>query len=336
MDDTRRIARRRILALAKALLGCALLAFLLMQKDTLHQLRVIFGRLDTLHVVILFVIAMLLNLIGSIKWSLFLRGEGATVTLPRLFSLYLVGRFFSNFLPTMVGGDVARSYLLGQSIQSQSRSAVSVILERSTGLVGLIIVVLASVSLNRGLLASPIIAGATVAGTVGAAILVLSFLYPAWGLAQARRLSSLPVVGRAASKATDFIEQLVEQRHQRRALILSLLCSVGFHLATCVNVYAAAISIDFHPRFLDVMVITPVILLLTMIPVSPNNIGWWEWCFSTLLVSAGGTASEGLAVGLVLRAVNLLSSLLGGLLFLRLRSHQADEQPAPPPPDARA
>lgn len=332
MDDTRRNARRRILALFKALLGCALLAFLLMQKDTLHQLRIIFGRLDTIHIVILFVIAMLLNLIGSIKWSLFLRGEGAAATLPRLFSLYLVGRFFSNFLPTMVGGDVARSYLLGRSIQSQSRSAVSVILERSTGLIGLIVVVLASVSMNRSLLASPIIAGATLAGTGGAIVLVLSFLYPAWGLSQARRLSHLPVVGRPATKAINFIEQLVEQRHQRRALILSLLCSVGFHLATCVNVYAAAISIDFHPRFLDVMVITPVILLLTMIPVSPNNIGWWEWCFSTLLTSAGGTASEGLAVGLVLRAVNLLSSLLGGLLFLRLRHHQPD--PAEPAPQA--
>jgi glucose uptake protein GlcU len=61
-----------------------------------------------------------------------------------------------------------------------------------------------------------------------------------------------------------------------------------------------------------------------MIPVSPNNIGWWEWCFSVLLLDAGATAAEGLAVALTLRAATMSVSLLGGLLFLRWR--QLDRQ----------
>jgi glucose uptake protein GlcU len=56
-----------------------------------------------------------------------------------------------------------------------------------------------------------------------------------------------------------------------------------------------------------------------MIPVSPNIIGWWEWCFSVLLVDAGATIAEGLAVALTMRAVTMAVSVVGGLLFLQQR-----------------
>jgi uncharacterized membrane protein YbhN (UPF0104 family) len=108
-------------------------------------------------------------------------------------------------------------------------------------------------------------------------------------------------------------------RDQHRLLLLSLLYSFAFHLLAGLNVYVACLSIGLAPPLLDILVITPVILLLVMIPVSPNNLGWWEWCFSVLLMDAGATAAEGLAVALTLRAVTMLVSLVGGLLFLQQR-----------------
>lgn len=308
---------RKTLTLLKALLGIGLLVVLL-RGDTLSELGALFARIGVRPVVALFTISLVMNLVGSLKWRLFLR-EGPHVGLPRLYALYLIGRFFSNFLPTMVGGDVARAYLLGRAIQSQSRSAVSVVLERATGLVGLVVVVLVSTALNPDLLAIPVIGLASLAAVGGCACMLLAFFRPALWLRLAPRLAPLPLVGRIAGRITTFLEQLVAFRHAHRILAMSLVYSIFFHFLTCLNVYVASLSIGFQPRFLDVMVITPVILLLTMIPVSPNNIGWWEWCFSMLLAEAGGSASEGLAVALVIRAVYLLTSLLGGLLFLRER-----------------
>ena len=85
---------------------------------------------------------------------------------------------------------------------------------------------------------------------------------------------------------------------------------------TSVNVYLCCLAINFAPSFLDIAVITPVILLLNTLPVSPNNIGWWEWTFTILLAEAGAGPTEGLAVGLILRAISLLFSLTGGAFFL--------------------
>ncbi len=322
------MTRKQLVTLAKTLLGIGLL-LLLLRGDTLGELRRIFSNIGAGHIIGLFAISMALNLVGCLKWRLFL-GVGAQVGLGRLFSIYLIGRFFSNFLPTMVGGDVARAYLLGRALGSQSRSAVSVIMERATGLVGLMVVVLVSTALNPGLLARPEIALSILGAAIGCGLLLLAFFRPALGLRLAPRLAKLPGLGRLAPRITAFIEKLVAFRHAHRLLVLGLLYSIGFHLLTCLNVYVACLSIGFHPRLLDVMVITPVILLLTMIPVSPNNIGWWEWCFSMLLIGAGGTANEGLAVALVIRAILLLNSLLGGLLFLRERASREPLPAAPP------
>ena len=100
---------------------------------------------------------------------------------------------------------------------------------------------------------------------------------------------------------------------------VSNLYSLAFHLLAGMNVHVACLSIGIASPILDILVITPVILLLVMIPVSPNNIGWWEWCFSVLLIEAGATAVEGLVVALVLRAVTMGMSMIGGLLFLQHR-----------------
>jgi uncharacterized membrane protein YbhN (UPF0104 family) len=112
---------------------------------------------------------------------------------------------------------------------------------------------------------------------------------------------------------------ITDFRHRRALLLKSLLFSFAFHFMAAVNVYVACLSIGLAPSFLDILVITPVILLLNLIPVSPNNLGWWEWCFSILLMDAGASAAEGLAVGLTIRAMTLCMSLVGGLLLTRQR-----------------
>ena len=65
-----------------------------------------------------------------------LRERGVGLPFSRLFVLYLIGKFFNNFMPSMVGGDITRILLLGRQIGSQSRSAASVILERFTNRLG--------------------------------------------------------------------------------------------------------------------------------------------------------------------------------------------------------
>jgi uncharacterized membrane protein YbhN (UPF0104 family) len=191
-----------------------------------------------------------------------------------------------------------------------------VILERGTGLVGLVMVALAAVAMSSELLRHPVIvasvAGASLACLGGLAL----FFRPSLWLAHTRRWRNRRWVGPPIAFVGTVLERVVQYRHADGLLWRALAMSVLFHLLACLNVYLAALSIGFQPAFAHVMAITPIILMLTMIPVSPNNLGWWEWCFSVLFADVGGTVAQGLAVALILRAVALLVSLAGGVLLL--------------------
>ena len=114
-----------------------MLAALVLWQDNSQKLFHILAQFDRNYIATLLLIELGLNGISSVKWSLFIHERGIQISQLRLFKLYLIGKFFNNFLPSMVGGDVARIYLLGQLMNSHSRSFASVFLERATGVVGL-------------------------------------------------------------------------------------------------------------------------------------------------------------------------------------------------------
>lgn len=308
--------RSRWMAVLKTVVGVGLLATLLVWNDNGRKLLDIFGGFQAEYLLAFLVLAVGTNGVSSIKWGLFLTRRGHHVPLWRLVELYLIGKFFSNFLPSMFGGDLARVYLVGRQIKSYSISAASVFLERATGLVGLALLAVIGSFVNPAILDNPIVTVSVAVMVAGTAACVAAFYMPAAFDLAAGVADRIPVIRKVSQKVRALLNDIAHYRSDHRLLLLSMVYSLAFHLFAVLNVYVGSLAIGLEPRFLDIMVITPVILLLAMIPVSPNNIGWWEWCFSVLLVSAGATAAEGLAVGLVIRGVDLTASLVGGLLLL--------------------
>jgi uncharacterized protein (TIRG00374 family) len=300
----------------KLVLGIGLLAALLLWRDNGRRMVEHFARFRIEFVVLLLGAALVLNGVSCAKWQLFLRERGVRVGFMRLFNLYLIGKFASNFMPSMIGGDLTRIYLLGRQIASHSQSAASVFMERFTGLIALVCLVLAFAALNPDLLQEPHIAATVAAVALGCVALLALLRAPRLLDWVAERLAWVP----GARRVFPRLQRLHQDIHllitRPRLLAGAMAYSFGFHLATCVLTYFCCLAIAFRPAFLDVALVTPLILLLTAVPVSPNNIGWWEWCFSVFLVGAGAEPSQGLAVALTLRAVTLLMSLAGGVLLL--------------------
>lgn len=118
---------------------------------TLTLIALLFGRFDWRKFQLLFVNTPLwfylasfaVVLVGlvlyTLRWSLVLRGIGITVPFGRLFRQYLISLFFSNFLPTTVGGDVAKIYYLGRD-EGYVDVGASVVLDRVLGLLSLTVI----------------------------------------------------------------------------------------------------------------------------------------------------------------------------------------------------
>ncbi|MDQ6972182.1 MAG: lysylphosphatidylglycerol synthase transmembrane domain-containing protein [Mariprofundaceae bacterium] len=74
------------------------------------------------------------QILSAIRWAWLAQGLGLTVLLSRKIRLYFLGMFLSLFLPSIIGGDVARGFLLARNREGAGwQAAASVILERLSG-----------------------------------------------------------------------------------------------------------------------------------------------------------------------------------------------------------
>lgn len=313
--------RRYLIFILKLLIGIALLAALIMWKDNGRKVLDLLSRLRWQYLILLLGLALILAFVSCLKWNLFLVERSVKVSILRLMLLYLIGSFFNNFMPSMIGGDLTRIYLLGRQIDSKSISAASVFLERFTGLIALLIIALIFSCMRIELISNPII-GTSIAVMILVSLgIVIFFCWPKLTDIIFSHLPSTPIILNLSSKLKVVYQDIIFFNKHFKLLSLAMLYSFIFHLLTSVNVYASCLSLDFQTPFLDIAVVTPIILLLNNIPVSINNIGWWEWSFSLLFMGVGADAELGLAVALTLRGITLILSLVGGVLFLFERPH---------------
>jgi hypothetical protein len=315
---------QRAALIGKMLLGGALLVGLLIWEDNAQRLWRVMRTIRPGDIFLLLFVGLVMNVISCLKWRLFLRERGYRVSLLRLLSLYFIGKFFNNFMPSMIGGDLTRTYLLGRQINSQSQSFASVFLERLMGLIALIVLAIVFSLANPHLLSEPKIGIGIVSVSFGF-VLFIGILLNRGFLDWARmKFGVIPFTRVIFDKIKKVQNDILYFQGKYKLLAGAVAYSFVFHFMTSVNVYVCCLAIRVQPSFLDIAVITPIILLLNIIPVSPNNIGWWEWTFSFFLVEAGTGSAEGLAVGLILRGMSLFFSLIGGAFFLFEKSNNKE------------
>src|SRR4029077_8501177 len=83
-------------------------------------------------------LVLLALIIGACRWGWLLRGAGVHLDARQLTRVYAVSTFSSTFLPTTVGGDVTRALLVVRRGPLLTRVAVTILVDRVGGLVGLL------------------------------------------------------------------------------------------------------------------------------------------------------------------------------------------------------
>ncbi len=309
--------------LLKLAFGIFLLVALFVWQGDWREILALFTKVSFFDIVFLVFMALLMNFVSCLKWQLFLKEQKNHVSVFRLFSLYCIGRFFDNFFPSTVGGDVARGYLLGRQINSHGKSFASVLLERLTGLVALVFIVFVVALFNHEFLRQPVVAisclfmgVATICGTV--LLLYPSLITPFSGV-----ISKLPFLEKIVVKINTLHEEASLFARRPMLLAKSMAYSCVFYFMAIIQVYMACRAIGFEPDFWDIGLVVPIILLLASVPLSPGKLGVWEWAFSIFLLQAGGGVAEGMAVALLLRGVELVVSAGGGVLLLWEKLHKS-------------
>jgi uncharacterized protein (TIRG00374 family) len=297
----------------KYLLSLGLLAWLLTRADV-RQVAALMAGADPWTLLLALGAYLASVVVVAYRWRVLLVARKVPISLGRATALYFIGNFFSNFLPTSIGGDAVRAYSAGVDTGSRIDAFASVFIERFVGLFAIVILALLGFFLIALHLEHTYIVPATgilFAGMLG----MFPVLFSRWWVDRLKRLFHRVTVFDIGRRAARLHEILYRYGENRGALGGNFLLSILYQgLIVVMNIFAAqALHIPVPPVYFVVFV--PAIGIISMFPFSINALGFREGGYIFLFDRIGHSSSEALALSLTLYGITVVSSLPGGALF---------------------
>ena len=267
----------------------------------------------------------------ALRWLMLLRCRGLEVSPGKAFSLTMVGIFFNFSMPGMTGGDVVKAYYAAKGSGKRGIAVMSIVFDRATGMVGLILFAgfsgLCMLGLTRfyQLTDKQIDLARDVTlwiwGGFGALVVVsLVYFSPRIRelLGTGWLLSRLPggnLLGQIDQTATAYL-------HHKSAVLGAILISLPIHLAQAVAVALAGKALGMELSLGLLVTVLPVLYLAGALPISYQGLGVMEGLGMALLLDPPhATANQVVGMLLLMRLFFIVYALLGSLLVLRGNIH---------------
>ncbi len=248
-------------------------------------------------------------LVAALRWQRIQLAIGAPLPVRDAVELALIGQFFSQTLPSAIGGDAVRAALAARRGLSVARAASGVLVDRGTALVVLVGIVAVCLPLTAREIPDPALLaflGLLVAGTVaGLVLLVLAERHLLGRLAPGR------IVDFAVSLAGDLRAAL------RQPGIVML--AVAVHLGVIATMWLLARALGIDAGFVACLVLVPPIVLLTTLPVSLAGWGVREGAAVAGFALVGVPAGDALALSVAFGLTQIAAGLPGLFLWLKGR-----------------
>ena len=271
---------------------------------------------DLRYLILALMVGVMINMVSALKWFMLTRAQHLNASYWRIFAYYLIGQFYNMFLPTSVGGDIVRSYELGKYSGRQADSLASVFVERYTGVVVLLLVaalaVLTQLSrFNEGFIVVTLAAFFVGLGLIG------------WFIVDERPytwikrtfLDKFSVSKVIFEKIDKLQESVAVYKQQPATLVVAFVNSFIFYIIAVLNVYVTALVFTSNVSFVDILIATPIIMLVMNLPISIGNIGLMEVAYVSVLELMGYGAELGLAIMFLMRIKSIFDAILGGILL---------------------
>jgi glycosyltransferase 2 family protein len=274
--------------------------------------------IDFLFAVVVLVVALC---VAAWRWHALLAGAGMPMRRARLARIYAVSTFSSTFLPTSMGGDVARTLLVTRRGPLLPRVAMTVVVDRLGGFVGLI--GLAWIAFLADPIAVPdgsriFLASATlVCGVAGVGTVMLAL----WGPRALRQA----VPARLLTPVRDARALLVGYARDPALMTLWTVLSFVNQALIALQLMLLARAIDVELAYTTAAVALALVTILTLIPISIGGFGVREGSYVVLLGGASIAAADATLISVLSVAALFVASLPGAYLIIRGRVGAAPE-----------
>ena len=250
----------------------------------------------------------------ALRWRIILRGQGIASPSRPLILIHLRGSFLSGFLPGPIPGDIYRSLVLSKETQRNLESISSVLMERGIGVLALLVLSLVGLYYAIFVVGSsefeaiaPIVLWVTgVVSGVGFAVIVIAHL---------NILDRIRLRWSGWSRMQAFFKTI--PRHFSNLGDLLKVCFLSLFIQLCVVLMTYVLSRASHYSlsFQTLCITIPLIVLITMIPISVSGLGMREAAFVFFFAPFGLSTTEAVSLSLLMFTVITCLRLASGLAF---------------------
>lgn len=269
-------------SLLKITISLAALSYVLWQTD-LQQLWSHVRQLPPTALMGSFILLNIAQLLSSYRMQLYLKSSELILPFRETAGLYYRGMFYNTVLPSGIGGDGYKVYILNRRHALPVKTGIRLQLsERASGLLMLLLIFLALIPFSRD-------------------------IFPAWLLI----ISALIIVA-CYRLGTAMLCHEKWDLSIRTAAISLLIQS-----ATLMAVGALIMGWGWHNDLIDLLVIFLIASVAAIIPISVGGMGLREAVFLFGCPLFGINISVGVALSLVFYAVYLTTACIGALARTR-------------------
>lgn len=264
--------------------------------------------------IILYVIVLLVGMgICAYRWKILADYKGLHFTWKEFFKFYLTGTFINNFMPSFIAGDAFKAYAIAGKEKKYSEAASTVMMDRVTGLIGIMILSLVFSLMNyRDVLANNTL-------ILINAFIILSLCADVV-ITQLKKISSFKkwMNDVLPARAIIFLRDMASYNGStyllKKAIFISVLFSiVGIAFLNYILFWGLGVDISM----IDYLSVIFLISIVSSLPISINNIGLKEWAYITFFGLFGVTSGAVVAISVISRFLQMIVSLTAMPVYLR-------------------
>jgi uncharacterized membrane protein YbhN (UPF0104 family) len=281
------------------------------------------SQINIIWILVAIVITLIQVVLGALRWREVSALCNAPLTDLQAFRYNMIGSFFNQTLPSSIGGDAVRLWLIGRTGAGWRAASYSILTDRAVGFIALALIIVASLPWSYGMIADDkgrlaLVLVDAAALTAGIGFLVFGYLPARWmkALWPTRHVHACSVIANKVifSKATG-----------AKIAVLSL----TIHVLAVVIAWCAVRAIDAPASFEQLFMLTPPIMLITMLPIS---IAGWGVREATMMIAfgyAGLVPADGTVVSILFGAVFFIVGAMGGVVWILSAEKSAGKMDIP-------
>lgn len=301
----------------------AAIMYLLLRNMDLRAFWATFSSVEPLAIAFVALLLIFNQSVSSYRWSVILKKD-MDVSYLRLLSIYFVGMFFNNFLPTMVGGDVVKGYYLYKHSRKGDVALASIFMDRYSGFTALMVITTLALIPGYSLIKGTGLPGffvLLIGGFTAMSMVIWIGPLHSWAMRIAAKVHFYGI----NRKIDTVYRVLMSYKRHRDILVKAFVCSVIVQCNVMIGYYVIGWGMGLDVPIAYYFLFIPLTTAISMLPISLSGLGIREGAFVFLFAMAGATKEEALTLSLMWFAVGVIVSLIGGIEYVRMGGKKAVE-----------